>query len=234
MLCWHHWGHPPSMSTIFQHCCIRPSVCEYKHIEGYTFCCVMSSNERLSLFKIEEILAQDDDILDALITLIPPEDILSEGDSGEEDEVDIDHLSKKQLLSHAEASMRRVTEDGIRTEIISSEQQPAVEAVTSPKLQADPSQNFRAGPSRNPRAGPSVRIHHSQQVKQLVLHRRHRKSIIGSRRISKLFKRNSFNCQGGYKSQMVNQLICLNSFMMMKLYIIFVTSLIFMLFKTVR
>ncbi|XP_039281885.1 piggyBac transposable element-derived protein 3-like [Nilaparvata lugens] len=148
MLCWHYCRHPPFFSII-------ASVCdEYKHVEVHYFCRVMASNENLSLFEIEEILAQDD-FLDAHITLIPPEDILSEGDSGEEDEVDIDRLSKKQLLSHAEASMRRVTEEGIRTEIISSEPQPALEDLISPKLQANLSQNLVAGPSRDSQARPS-------------------------------------------------------------------------------
>ncbi|KAG8250455.1 hypothetical protein J6590_101160, partial [Homalodisca vitripennis] len=65
---------------------------------------------RLTLNDIQDILEQETDILESEIVIIPNEGVHSDADSGEEDEVDLSRLSRNQLLSSAESSVRKIVD----------------------------------------------------------------------------------------------------------------------------
>lgn len=58
---------------------------------------------RLTLNDIQDLLEDANDVLDSEIVILPKYELGSDEDSGSEDEVDINHISRNQLLSSAEA-----------------------------------------------------------------------------------------------------------------------------------
>ncbi|KAG8299756.1 hypothetical protein J6590_093247 [Homalodisca vitripennis] len=70
----------------------------------------MAYYEKLTLNDIQDISEQETDILESEIVIIPNEGVHSDADSGEEDEVDLSRLSRNQLLSSAESSVRKIVD----------------------------------------------------------------------------------------------------------------------------
>lgn len=69
----------------------------------------------LTLNEIQDILELEADVLESEVVIIPNEGANSDADSGEEGEVDLSRLSRNQLLSRAEATVRKVVDGEIQT-----------------------------------------------------------------------------------------------------------------------
>ncbi|XP_046686951.1 uncharacterized protein LOC124372589 isoform X2 [Homalodisca vitripennis] len=72
----------------------------------------MDIPERLTLDDISNALLEDDDVLTGCITIIPS-GTQSDEDSGEEDDNNLDRLPRNILLSHAEATVKRLVDGEI-------------------------------------------------------------------------------------------------------------------------
>ncbi|XP_039287939.1 piggyBac transposable element-derived protein 3-like [Nilaparvata lugens] len=79
----------------------------------------MASQERLTLDEIASALMEDDDCIDGYITILPTGD-LSDEDSGDEDDDNLDHLPGNILLSEAEATVKRFVDGEVVKEVITT------------------------------------------------------------------------------------------------------------------
>ncbi|KAG8299484.1 hypothetical protein J6590_100178 [Homalodisca vitripennis] len=108
----------------------------------------MSSSETYSLDEILNLIESDCHVLSARVYINPPTNVNdSDEDSGEEDEVDLNRLTRHQLLPDAEARVTLVNENEITSEVISIS-----EAVTNQAIA--PPDNAARSPVNNPDCTP--------------------------------------------------------------------------------
>lgn len=86
---------------------------------------------RLSVSELIDILAMEDDVLGSEISLLPPEWSLSDEDSGDEDDNNLERLSGNQLLAEAEASVRKIIDGELVVQTVSRDQLSQVESSNS-------------------------------------------------------------------------------------------------------
>lgn len=77
---------------------------------------------RLTVSELIDILATDDDVLESEIALLPPVWPLSDEDSGDEDDNNLERLSGNQLLAEAEASVRKIIDGEVVVQAVSPAQ----------------------------------------------------------------------------------------------------------------
>ncbi|KAG8326419.1 hypothetical protein J6590_042238 [Homalodisca vitripennis] len=110
----------------------------------------MSSSETYSLDEILNLIESDSHVLSARVYINPPTNVNdSDEDSGEEDEVDLNRLTRHQLLADAEERVTLVNENEVTSEVIS-----IIEAVTNQAIA--PPDNAACSPVNSPDCTPSA------------------------------------------------------------------------------
>ncbi|KAG8265930.1 hypothetical protein J6590_082754 [Homalodisca vitripennis] len=155
---------------------------------------------RLTLNDIQDILEQETDILESKIVIIPNEGVHSDADSGEEDEVDLSRLSRNQLLSSAESSVRKIvdgellkisigvpediSEDDEHFEVVSEEQlalpagEPYTRNLVCTNSNDEPKAKKKKGLS-SPNQSENKKDNRVKAIKKIIDKKSHKKPMFG-------------------------------------------------------